>query len=292
MPKFKPFTAEQRKAKTSADRERIKVITNNLLDKIEADETGAEADKFIQFTRNFWDYSFRNCVFIYSQTDGKASYVCGFKTWRKLQRWVRKGEKGIMIFAPIIVKEKDNAGIETGETKRFFRPVTVFDIAQTDGEPLDIDAQRKNVTMIGDVDPDQLLAALKDYCSEKDIEIKFDGQASMINSFSRGNSAREENKIAIFNTEERHTLSQAATLTHEIAHQILHKGKRELERETEEQQAEFATHTILKLCGVDVPSEVYLRNWKANRENIFDALKATEKLVKELSGYIEKKILA
>ena len=63
-----------------------------------------------------------------------ATNVAGYKTWPKLGRHVRRGEKAIRILAPIVVKRD-----EDGETRRVvvgFRGACVFDVSQTDGDPL------------------------------------------------------------------------------------------------------------------------------------------------------------
>lgn len=76
-----------------------------------------------------------------------ATYVAGFNTWKNsFHRNVKKGEKGIRILAPAPIKKKDTEEItdENGNTKtqevekvlRFFKPAYVFDISQTEGEPL------------------------------------------------------------------------------------------------------------------------------------------------------------
>ena len=66
----------------------------------------------------------------------EATRVAGFNAWRKLSRFVRKGEKAIWILAPMIYKNTD---AEKGEDERVIRGlkfVPVFDVAQTDGEEL------------------------------------------------------------------------------------------------------------------------------------------------------------
>ena len=71
-----------------------------------------------------------------------ATHVAGFNTWKSLGRFVKKGEKGIMILAPIVVKrsaDKDAAAEELNGTEKAlvgFRPVYVWDESQTDGKPL------------------------------------------------------------------------------------------------------------------------------------------------------------
>ena len=68
----------------------------------------------------------------------EATRVAGFNTWKSLGRFVKKGQTGIRILAPLIRKVEEE---ENGTTERISRPfgfktVAVFDYAQTDGEPL------------------------------------------------------------------------------------------------------------------------------------------------------------
>jgi antirestriction protein ArdC len=68
-----------------------------------------------------------------------ASHVAGFHAWHKLGRFVKKGEKGIMILAPIVRRKNESAKQdETDESSTAvgFRAAYVFDISQTDGQEL------------------------------------------------------------------------------------------------------------------------------------------------------------
>jgi len=98
----------------------------------------------------FHHYSFQNTLLIWTQAP-EATYVAGYKAWQALGRQVRKGEHGITIFAPMTRKKVDpaessertdseEAPTATHRTATYvgFRPTTVFDIAQTDGDPLDL----------------------------------------------------------------------------------------------------------------------------------------------------------
>lgn len=63
---------------------------------------GSEALKrYLDVLARFHHYSFGNVMMIARQRPG-ATYVAGFHTWRKLGRWVKKGEQGIAIFAPMV----------------------------------------------------------------------------------------------------------------------------------------------------------------------------------------------
>ena len=93
-------------------------------------ESGKWAE-YISVMSKFPDYSINNCILIASQCP-HASYVCGYKKWNEFNRNVVKGESGIMIFAPIKGK------VEVEETREYksFRPCYVFDLSQTEGDPL------------------------------------------------------------------------------------------------------------------------------------------------------------
>ena len=72
-----------------------------------------------------------------------ATQVAGFHTWHDLDRWVKKSEKGIMIFAPMLVKHTDAVSADKEAAKpddafrlTGFRTAYVFDVSQTEGRPL------------------------------------------------------------------------------------------------------------------------------------------------------------
>src|SRR5207253_2981978 len=77
------------------------------------------------------------CLIVAQRPD--ASRVAGYKSWQKVGRQVRKSERGIRILAPCRVKVAESAGSDEGGSAfrvAGFRSVSVFDIAQTEGEPL------------------------------------------------------------------------------------------------------------------------------------------------------------
>jgi hypothetical protein len=82
----------------------------------------------------FHTYSFGNIMLIARQKP-EATNVAGVRTWNSLGRFVRRGEKGIFILAPMIGKKhlKDNGAESTQPTKETerqlfgFRAVYVFD---------------------------------------------------------------------------------------------------------------------------------------------------------------------
>ncbi|MBC8508732.1 MAG: hypothetical protein H8D34_28075 [Chloroflexi bacterium] len=88
---------------------------------------------YLESCTRFHHYSPRNIWLIRFQKP-EATRVAGFLRWKSLGRSVRKGERGIPILAPIFQKAEE----DDGENPKLvsFRVVYVFDISQTEGEPL------------------------------------------------------------------------------------------------------------------------------------------------------------
>ena len=124
--------------------DQAKQLAAQALDKLQAALDAGRSDTLATFLRTvarFHEYSFRNIMLILSQRPD-ATRVAGYKTWQALGRQVCKGEKGITIIAPMLLRNGDD-GQDTDETDQRdadrslrFRAAYVFDIAQTDGEPL------------------------------------------------------------------------------------------------------------------------------------------------------------
>ena len=90
---------------------------------------------WLKFSAKLHNYSFGNCMLIAAQCP-EATYVMPYGAkdrstgWLSVDRQVQKGEKGLKILAPIIVDDE-------GEKKLVgFRWTSVFDVSQTEGEPV------------------------------------------------------------------------------------------------------------------------------------------------------------
>lgn len=96
--------------------------------------------QYLAMLARFHRYSFGNVLLILSQNPD-ATHVAGFGTWKQMGRFVKKGEKGIVIIAPMSIRPKNDKpkGEEQSDRDKpilRFRGVYVFDVSQTDGEPL------------------------------------------------------------------------------------------------------------------------------------------------------------
>ncbi len=215
------------------NKERLKDITDSI-------ERGIQdlfqSDKYAQYLRTmsrFHKYSVNNTMLIYMQKPD-ATLVAGFNKWRdQFERNVIKGEKGIKIIAPTPFKKKieqekrdpdtnlpmlDADGkviIEEKEIKiPMFKPVTVFDVSQTDGKPLPQLAS----DLSGNVQNYEVFMEALRRSAPVPIEI------IPIRDGSDGYFSLDDQKIAI-----REGMSEVQTVSavvHEIAHSKLHNQKK------------------------------------------------------------------
>ena len=120
-------------------------IVSRTLDELAAAlEAGNSAalTAYLQVMGRFHKYSWTNSLLIAAQRPA-ATQVAGFGAWLRFGRHVRKGEKGIVILAPILSRRGAEKGEEPQDetlavSSRLvgFRSAYVFDIAQTDGQDL------------------------------------------------------------------------------------------------------------------------------------------------------------
>lgn len=215
------------------NKERLKDITDSI-------ERGIQdlfqSDKYAEYLRTmsrFHKYSVNNTMLIYMQKPD-ATLVAGFNKWRdQFERNVMKGEKGIKIIAPTPFKKKieqekrdpdtnlpmlDADGKVITEEKEIkipmFKPVTVFDVSQTDGKPLPQLAS----DLSGNVQNYEVFMEALRRSAPVPIEIL------PIRDGSDGYFSLDKQKIAI-----REGMSEVQTVSavvHEIAHSKLHNQKK------------------------------------------------------------------
>ena len=92
--------------------------------------------QFLRVMGTFHRYSLNNTLLIFSQRP-EATLVHGYRAWQALGRQVQSGERGITILAPLVKREPDRDKENDGAPKVVgFRTVSVFDVAQTQGDPI------------------------------------------------------------------------------------------------------------------------------------------------------------
>jgi len=211
-------------------------ITEHIQELAEATDAARVSEEMLQYLdmcARFYRYSPQN-VWLILMACPHATMVAGFKKWQKLNRHVRKGERGIPILAPIFKKVNGDEGEEV-EKLIGFKVVYVFDVSQTDGQPLpgppDWKSPEKNA---------ELTELLKDFAQSKDITIEVKDLPGEIQGASCGG------KI-ILDPE-----AGTKTLIHEIAHELLHQVKDAPTDSTiRELEAESVAYVVAKHFGLD-----------------------------------------
>lgn len=97
--------------------------------------SGEDWTRMLAAARKFHRYSASNTMLILAQRPD-ATRVAGFGTWKKLNRSVRKGAKGIAVLAPCTYRTSEDD--EAEQRLRGFKVAHVFDISDTDGEELPV----------------------------------------------------------------------------------------------------------------------------------------------------------
>ena len=286
-------------------------------------ETGVEniftGDKYAQYLQTmskFHRYSFNNTLLIAMQRPD-ATLVTGYRNWQSMGRQVKKGEKGITILAPAPIKRKREQEIldqnhnplldadgkpRTEEVEVViprFKPTTVFDISQTDGEPIETFA------------PEELTEAVADYdlfmeaiTAVSPVPIRFDEIAGE----AKGYYHSGDKEIVI-----QKGMSESQTIKtaiHETGHARLHdkdimeKQGIEKDRLTKEVEAESVAYCVCSAFGVDTSeySFPYIAGWSSGRDmkelkTSMDTIRKTAgEMIDELSEklqelFTEKKLL-
>jgi antirestriction protein ArdC len=115
--------------------DRVRELHDQLERSVAELVTGEDWRAMLDTAAKFHRYSPNNILLIMRQMP-EASMVAGFNAWKALGRHVRKGEHAIRVLAPCKYRVEDD---ETGESRMVLRGFTtacVFDVSQTDGEPL------------------------------------------------------------------------------------------------------------------------------------------------------------
>ncbi len=129
---------QQDQAQWQAQRdERMSTLMQQLEAGVEAIQTSEDFKRYLRTAAAFHTYSPNNVLLILAQKP-EATRVAGYKTWQALGRQVKKGERAIYIFAPrpYRVTTEDEQGEEQTREGLTFRSVPVFDISQTEGDPI------------------------------------------------------------------------------------------------------------------------------------------------------------
>ncbi len=258
----------------------MKEITDRLETGIQELFDSDRYKAYLTTMAKFHNYSFNNTLLIAMQG---GQLVAGFNKWKDtFHRTVKKGEKGIKILAPAPYKvkqkmekldeqgkpilDKDGKPLMEEKTVQIpaFKVVSVFDVSQTEGEPLPSIAVNE---LSGSVqDYQDFFKALE---QSSPVPIGFEG----IEGGAHGYFHLLDNRIAI--QEGMSQLQTIKTAIHEIAHAKLHaidptdpEQTNRPDSRTREVQAESVAYAVCQHYGLDTSeySFGYVAGWSSGRE--------------------------
>ena len=242
--------------------------------------------RYLAVMAKFHHYSFGNIMLILSQRPD-ATHVAGFRTWLSMKRWVKKGEKGIVIIAPMLLKKREGEGTLEGEPERIvrFKAVYVFDYAQTDGDPLP-----ETATTSGD--PGHYLPRLQAFTQSLGIRLTNDPLPPGALGVSKGGEIR----IATGLTSAR----EFEVLTHELAHELLHQGSDGVRQNKTvvETEAEAVAFVVCHAIGLETSTAAsdYIQLFQGTKDTLAASLdrvqQTADRILKALVEEVREDIAA
>jgi hypothetical protein len=225
---------------------------------------------FLDTCSRFHQYSPSN-IWLIILAKPEASQVAGFRQWNRFNRYVRRGEKGIPILAPCLVKEnKDDP--DSPKVLKGFRVVYVFDISQTDGEDLPEPPEWKSPER-----NDELHRLLSGFAEMKGITITEKVLSGSTQGISKGGAI----DIA--------PSAGTKTLVHEIAHELMHQiSDTPLKKTIVELEAESVAYVVCRHFGFeDLASPNYVALHGATSDLILASLGRIQSIAAEMIEYLE-----
>ena len=268
---------------TGKREEQLKEITERLEQGVKDLFTSEKYTEYLKTMSQFHNYSFNNTLLIAMQKP-ESTLVAGYGTWnKKFHRQVKRGEKGIKIIAPVPIREKEevekfdpetnepvlrpDGQPETEEVEHIiprFRVSTVFDISQTQGDPLpELDAPE----LMGSVENfDIFMEAIRMVSPAPMRYAKIEGD-------TKGYYSNVNKEIVIRDgMSEKQTMK---TAIHEVTHAMCHDrdvmeelGEKK-NKMTIETEAESVAFTVCSFFGLDDVSDYsfpYLAGWASSME--------------------------
>ena len=284
----------------------LKEISERLEQGVKEIFTSERYTEYLNTMSKFHNYSFNNTLLITMQKP-EATLVAGYQAWqKKFNRHVKRGEKGIQIIAPTPVREKQEIEKIDPDTQEpiigedgqpeteivemiipRFRVATVFDVSQTEGEPI---AELEVPELTGSVQfYDTFMQALQNISPVPIRMMNVEGDA-------KGYYHQTEKYIAI--KEDMSNVQTMKTGVHEVSHALLHD--REVmdaegvlkDQTTKEVEAESIAYIVCNHFGLDTSeySFTYIASWCESRD--MKALKASMDTIRKTSAEVIENIEA
>jgi len=281
---------------------KIDAVMKQLKAGVEGIQDSYQFRLFLTTMAKFHDYSIGNQILIMLQKPD-AVRVAGFNTWKDLGRWVKKGEKGIAILAPVMLPKAKvtcptcgadvprtakfcpecGHGLEVGveiDQPHFFRVVHVFDLGQTEGDLL---PEFEVPVLTGEVN-EELFDGLLDLMKSRGVRVSFEPRPHQDPGI-KGQYSHGE----IWVRPEEPRAQQLKTLVHEIAH-YYSEGVFRIPRQDAETIAESAAYVVGAHYGFDtgVRSFPYVALWAQDKKVLDQNLNSIREVATRILGDLEK----
>jgi antirestriction protein ArdC len=269
-------------SKTKNNQELVKASIDALVKALEAGHSEA-LSSYLTAMAQFHNYSFQNILLIASQRP-TATKVAGIRSWNELGRRVRRGEKGIMIFAPMIGYKRN---VEAGQSQQSdartdkpeprlvgFRAVYVFDVGQTEG----VELPELTSTFAGKVG--DKLDKLAEFTTGQAIKLEYSDKIAPARGMSYGGLIR-----ILPDMEPSETL---ATFVHELAHEMLHRAERRTltTKTVRETEAEAVAFVVCHALGLETGtgSSDYIQLYHGDANLLKESLEVVQRTAAVILG--------
>lgn len=312
MARIKRYTPQEKAAYNERKQAEINELIKRIDEGVQAVFESKRYKEYLKFASMFTDYSARNTMLINLQKP-HATFVASYGKWKKLGRQVERGEKGIVIFAPVIYESNQYSEVHvpvldkqgkplynedgTVKTKTVekplssisFKKVYVYDVSQTSGKEIPTLADE----LTGDIDAEKKEAIFTALKKVTGIDFEFLDIKSDVKGFYN----HADDRIVI-----KSGMSDAQTLKtafHETAHKLLHDPKLEIatvkaHRNEKEVQAESVAFMVAERLGLDTSeySFPYIASWSDGKqmEQLRDCLQEIQEAAKQITGAIEAEL--
>ncbi len=272
-------------SRTKNNQELVKASIDALVEALEAGHSEA-LSSYLTAMAQFHNYSFQNILLIASQRP-TASRVAGIRAWNELGRRVRRGEKGIMIFAPLIGYKRNASDVAQSDARTDkpeprlvgFRAVYVFDVGQTEG----VELPELSSTFTGEVG--DKLDRLAEFTTGQGIKLEYSDKIAPARGMSYGGLIR-----ILPDLEPSETL---ATFVHELAHEMLHRAERRTltTKAVRETEAEAVAFVVCHALGLETGtgSSDYIQLYHGDANLLKESLEVVQRTASVILGAINPK---
>jgi antirestriction protein ArdC len=269
-------TAQNHKPSISREEraEQLRQIHEDLEAKVASLTTSDEWIAALNVAAKFHRYSANNVFWLMLQAERRGipiGRVAGFRSWQKLGRQVRKGEKSLKVLAPARYKITDEGTHESRWIVKGFTVASVFDISQTEGEDLPEISPR---LLVGDGTESAIVDQVRGLITARGFTFALGHVAGSANGYT------DYRRRTVVVRDDVDPAQQAKTAIHELAHVILHapdqvgsRGNRpRCEVEAESVAYVVMTHLGVVTEGYSLP---YVAGWSGGDLKVVKATAET-----------------